>query len=96
MELKEIQEAIKKSLLNVGSKIYKVFAIYVGILLILNLIISQLLRPIARYILTVIEYINNGNMDIPQMSKNLYLSLLFMVYFSADTANCPWLVCSLS
>ncbi len=82
MELKEIQEAIKKSLLNVGSKIYKVFAIYVGILLILNLIISQLLRPIARYILTVIEYINNGNMDIPQMSKNLYLSLLFIVVIS--------------
>ncbi len=82
MEIKDIQEVIKVSIKNVGIKIYKIFAIYVGMLLILNIIIRELLQPISIYTLTVMDYINNGNADIPKMSNSIYISLFFLLTIS--------------
>ena len=82
MEIKDIQETIRVSIKNVGIKIYKIFAIYVGILLILNIIVRELLQPISKYSLTVLDYLNNGNSDIPKMNNNIYFSILFLLIIS--------------
>ena len=78
LTVKDIQEAIKKALLNVGLKIYKIYAIYIGMLLVLNVVIFLLMQPIAKYSYSVYEYINNNNPNIPQMQGNLYISILFI------------------
>ncbi len=79
MDIKEIQEAVKKTLLNMGLKIYKVFLIYLGMLLVLNLMIYLLMKPIANYMVTVYEYVSNGNYDIPEAGGNLYIAMLLIL-----------------
>ncbi len=79
MDIKEIQEAVKNTLLNVGVKIYKIYSIYLGMLLVLNLMIFLLMKPIVNYTLTVYEYIGNGNYNIPEAGRNLYIAMLLIL-----------------
>jgi hypothetical protein len=78
LNVKDIQEIIKKSLLNVGLKIYRIFAIYVGIIFVINIFIIMLYRPIWQYMNSVYVFINKGNYNIPDVSGSIYISMLFI------------------
>jgi uncharacterized membrane protein len=92
LNIKDIQEAIKKALLSAGMKIYKIFLIYLGINLVLNLMIIFLLKPITQYSLTVYEYYVNGNSDIPAMESSLYISfmLILIILLTVRVVTLGW------
>ena len=80
MDLLEYKQQAREAALRAGPGLVKVFAVYVGVLALLNLLAYFLETPMYDWMLRMREYVAAGNADVPLPSARVHqgmaLSLL--------------------
>ena len=80
MDLLEYKQKAREAALRAGPGLVKVFAVYVGVLALLNLLAYFLETPMYDWMLRMREYVAAGNADVPLPSARVHqgmaLSLL--------------------
>ena len=91
MELQEFKQKTREAALRAGPRLMKVFAIYAGVLALLNLLCYFLETPMYEWMTSLREYALAGNMELPLPSARVHqgmaLSLLLGLLGRVVTAG---------
>ncbi len=77
MDLLEYKQKAREAVLRAGPGLLKVFAIYAGVLSLLNLLAYFLETPMYDWMLRMREYASAGNMDMPLPSARVHQGMAF-------------------
>ena len=77
MDVRDYKEQAKQAALRAGPGILRVFAVYVGVLAVLNVLIYFLETPFYDWSVSVRQYVAAGDFDVPLPSNRVRYGIWF-------------------
>lgn len=96
MTVQDYRELARRAAGRAGPGYLKVFLIYTGILAVLNLLVYLLEAPLADWLQTSMQYLNAGNLELPQPSGRLLgsMALALALMLLGKTVTAAWVALS--